>query len=66
MKKLQKVFRVRMNSSKMLDMKFMKKDLKLCYEFYELFEKIAFVEVISLSNSFSFFEAKFKCGQIIY
>ena len=30
--------------------KVLKKALEVCCEFYELFEKIAFAEVISLSN----------------
>ena len=63
-KKLQKFVRVRMNSSSMLDMKLIK-DLKVWDEFYELFEKIVFAEVISSSNYFLFFEAKFKFGRII-
>ena len=32
----------------------MKKDLKVCYECYELFEKRAFAEVISSSNYYVF------------
>ena len=73
MEKLQKNIRVRMNSSKMLKMKLNKElknlenfeELKIWFEFYGLFEKIAFEEVISSSKYFLFFEANFKCGRIV-
>ena len=61
MKKLQKFIRVRMNISKMLDMKIiqdlknwkeLKKVLKVYYEICDLFEKRAFEEIISSSNFF--------------
>ena len=35
--------------------KLLKKDLQVCYKFYDLFEKIAFEEVISSSNYFLIF-----------
>ena len=61
MKKLQKFIRVKMNISKMLDMKIiqdlknwkeLKKVLKVYYEICDLFEKRAFEEIISSSNFF--------------
>ena len=75
MEKLQKIIKVRMNISKRWDTKIteriekkkeLKKKLKLCYKICELFEKRAFEEVISRSKHFLFFEAKFKCGRMIY
>ena len=76
MKKLQKIIRVRMNISKRSDVKIiqdlekkrkeLKNDLKVYYEICEIFEKRAFENVISSSNHVLIFNAKLKCGRIIY
>ena len=64
MKKLQKIIKVRMNISKMSDVKIilglkeLKIDLKVCYEICQLFEKRTFEEVISSSNYFFIFRGK--------
>ena len=66
---------LRMNLSKMPDMKIikdlkkleeLKKGLKVYSGICKLFEKESFEEMLSSSNCFLFFEAKYKCRRIVY